>query len=49
MGPSVSIAAIKVAPPCHVIMEGYALKRAVSPTSAASVSMAGQENGASRA
>lgn len=49
VGHSVSIAAMMVAPPSHVEMEGCALKRPVFPTSTASVSMGGQENGASRA
>lgn len=48
-GPSVSIAVMKAAPPSPAGMEGYALKRPASPSSIASVSVAGQVNGASRA
>lgn len=49
VGPNVSISAMKVAPPSPAKMEVCVQKRPVSRTSTASVAMAGQENGASRA
>lgn len=49
VGPSVSIAVMKAAPPSPAGMEACAPKRPASPSSTASVLVAGQVNGASRA
>lgn len=49
VGPSVSIAVMKAAPPSPAEMEGCALKRPVSRSSTASVPVAGKVNAASRA
>ncbi len=49
VGPSVSIAVMKAVPPSRAGMKGCALKRPASPSSTASVPVAGQVNGVSRA